>query len=164
MESGGSGTLWSSSNSVGLSRICSPRRSRLSVIPLISIRITSTVDSYDSQYTTKILNSDADCITTRLCLWHTTTTHKTLRRYMVKPHGQLVRVSSTPHSAYTPRLSTWWSSRALQGLLHPVRPDLEEGFPLRCFQRLSRPNLATGQCHWRDNPNTRGSSTPVLSY
>src|SRR5690606_19276859 len=26
--------------------------------------------------------------------------------YMVKPHGQLVLVSSTPHSAYTPSLST----------------------------------------------------------
>jgi len=26
--------------------------------------------------------------------------------YMVKPHGQLVWVSSTPHSAYTPHLST----------------------------------------------------------
>jgi len=25
---------------------------------------------------------------------------------MVKPHGQLVSVSSTPHSAYTPDLST----------------------------------------------------------
>ncbi len=35
--------------------------------------------------------------------------------YMVKPHGQLVSVSSTPHNAYTPDLSTWWSSRALQG-------------------------------------------------
>jgi len=25
---------------------------------------------------------------------------------MVKPHGQLVLVSSTPHNAYTPSLST----------------------------------------------------------
>lgn len=40
----------------------------------------------------------------------------------------------------------------------------EVGFPLRCFQRLSFPNIATRQCHWRDNRNTRGSSTPVLSY
>ena len=44
------------------------------------------------------------------------------------------------------------------------KSNLEVGFPLRCFQRLSHPNVATGQCHWRDNPNTRGSSTPVLSY
>ena len=31
---------------------------------------------------------------------------KLLGCYMVKPHGQLVWVSSTPHSAYTPHLST----------------------------------------------------------
>jgi len=44
------------------------------------------------------------------------------------------------------------------------RPGLEGGFPLRCLQRLSRPNLATRRCRWRDNRYTRGSSTPVLSY
>ena len=32
--------------------------------------------------------------------------HRLLGCYMVKPHGQLVLVSSTPHSAYTPNLST----------------------------------------------------------
>ena len=45
-----------------------------------------------------------------------------------------------------------------------ARPGLEVGFPLRCLQRLSRPNLATRLCRWRDNRSTRGSSTPVLSY
>jgi hypothetical protein len=44
------------------------------------------------------------------------------------------------------------------------RSRLEGGFPLRCFQRLSRPNLATQLCGWRHNWSTRGSSTPVLSY
>ena len=44
------------------------------------------------------------------------------------------------------------------------KSNLEVGFPLRCFQRLSHPNVATGQCHWHDNPNTSGSSTLVLSY
>jgi len=44
------------------------------------------------------------------------------------------------------------------------RSHLEAGFPLRCFQRLSFPNLATRLCHWHDNRYTRGSSTPVLSY
>jgi len=38
------------------------------------------------------------------------------------------------------------------------------GFPLRCFQRLSLPNMATLRCRWRDNRNTSGSSIPVLSY
>ena len=45
-----------------------------------------------------------------------------------------------------------------------ARPGFKVGFPLRCFQRLSRPNVATRLCRWRDNRSTRGSSTPVLSY
>ena len=44
------------------------------------------------------------------------------------------------------------------------RAHLEGGFPLRCFQRLSRPYVATRQCSWRYNRNTRGMSIPVLSY
>ena len=43
-------------------------------------------------------------------------------------------------------------------------PHLGGGFPLRCFQRLSFPNIATQPCRWRDNWCTRGSSIPVLSY
>jgi hypothetical protein len=46
----------------------------------------------------------------------------------------------------------------------PGRPCLEAGFPLRCFQRLSLPNMATRRCSWRNNRYTRGSSIPVLSY
>ena len=44
------------------------------------------------------------------------------------------------------------------------RTRFEVGFPLRCFQRLSRPHIATLQCRWRDNRSTRGASIPVLSY
>ena len=43
-------------------------------------------------------------------------------------------------------------------------PGIEASFPLRCFQRLSHPYLATRRCRWRDNRYTRGTSTPVLSY
>lgn len=43
-------------------------------------------------------------------------------------------------------------------------PYLGAGFPLRCFQRLSLPNVANRPCRWRDNRHTRGSSTQVLSY
>src|SRR5690606_19417195 len=35
--------------------------------------------------------------------------------YMVKPRGQLGCVSSTSHNAYTPHLSTSYTSTALQG-------------------------------------------------
>jgi hypothetical protein len=44
------------------------------------------------------------------------------------------------------------------------KPYLGVGFALRCFQRLSLPNIATQRCLWRDNWYTRGSSIPVLSY
>ena len=44
------------------------------------------------------------------------------------------------------------------------RPHLEASFPLRCFQRLSIPNVANQPCPWQDNWHTRGSSVPVLSY
>ena len=43
-------------------------------------------------------------------------------------------------------------------------PYLEGGFALRCLQCLSRPDMATRLCHWRDNRCTRGPSVPVLSY
>ncbi len=45
-----------------------------------------------------------------------------------------------------------------------AKPGFEVSFPLRCFQRLSRPYLATRQCGWRHNRSTRGTSIPVLSY
>ena len=50
------------------------------------------------------------------------------------------------------------------GALRPGIPGLEAGFPLRCFQRLSVPHIATRLCHWRDNRYTRGASVQVLSY
>ena len=46
----------------------------------------------------------------------------------------------------------------------PWNPYLGAGFPLRCFQRLSLPNVANQPRHWRDDWHTRGSSTQVLSY
>ena len=71
-------------------------------------------------------------------------------------------------------ISTRWLNASPHVHLAPIDrvvfPDpsgsahLEGGFPLRCFQRLSRPHVATRQCRWRDNRNTRGASIPVLSY
>src|SRR4051812_38871337 len=54
--------------------------------------------------------------------------------------------------------------RPFRGIKFPGRSNLGGGFPLRCFQRLSRPYIATRQCHCSDNRNTRGTSIPVLSY
>ena len=44
------------------------------------------------------------------------------------------------------------------------KTHLAAGFALICLQRLSRPDIATRQCHWRDNRCTRGRSSSVLSY
>ena len=74
--------------------------------------------------------------------------------------GQL-RGSLVPSS--TSGLSTRWSAGGLSGRI-PWKPHLETSFPLRCFQRLSLPNVANQPCSWRNNWHTRGSSTPVLSY
>jgi hypothetical protein len=36
-------------------------------------------------------------------------------------------------------------------ILDGGRSHLEAGFPLRCFQRLSLPDVASQQCRWHDN-------------
>ena len=45
-----------------------------------------------------------------------------------------------------------------------MKTNLEGGFPLRCFQRLSRPYIATLLRGWRHDRYTRGMFNPVLSY
>ena len=78
--------------------------------------------------------------------------------------GRLVPLGSTPRGASTCGLSTSWSTRGLtEGRTH-----LWTGFPLRCFQRLSEPDSATGRCRWSTtrapevrpprSSRTRGSS------
>ena len=84
--------------------------------------------------------------------------------YGIKPHGRLVPVSLTRCRASTSGLSTWWSATTLQGDQVPGRSHLQARFPLRCFQRLSLPYIATRRCDWRHNRYTSGTSTPVLSY
>src|SRR3546814_21079884 len=78
-------------------------------------------------------------------------------------------------TAYEMRISDWSSDVCSSDLFH-IRPInvvvfhgsmityLEGGFPLRCFQRLSRPYIATLLPRWHDDRSTRGMFTPVLSY
>jgi len=66
--------------------------------------------------------------------------------------GQL-QGSLVPSS--TSGLSTRWSAGGLSGR-SPWKSHLETGFPLRCFQRLSLPNVANQPCSWRNNWHTRG--------
>ena len=77
----------------------------------------------------------------------------------------LVPVGSTARAASTSGLSTTCSRVGSHATSRVARnPYLGAGFPLRCFQRLSLPNVANRPCRWRDNRHTRGSSTQVLSY
>ena len=72
------------------------------------------------------------------------------------------------------RISTGQLNALLRLHLRPIdvvvchvpraRPCFEGGFPLRCLQRLSCPDIATLHCGWRHNRSTSGPSTPVLSY
>jgi hypothetical protein len=75
----------------------------------------------------------------------------------------LVPVSSTHCCASTPGLSSWSSPSGLT-CSRNGESHLEVGFPLRCFQRLSPPEIATRPCRWHDNRRTSAPSTPVLSY
>ena len=70
----------------------------------------------------------------------------------------------TPCGDSTGGLSTEWSPPALQGAQGSGRIHLGGSFPLRCFQRLSAPIVATRRCPWQDSRDTSGSSDPVLSY
>src|SRR6185436_3533460 len=55
-------------------------------------------------------------------------------------------VSSSGYPPCTPSLSTSWSRTTLQGSQAPGRSHLQASFPLRCFQRLSLPHIATQGC------------------
>ena len=63
----------------------------------------------------------------------------------------------------TCRLSTRSSAGGLT-CSHSGETRLGEGFPLRCFQRFARPDVATQRCRLPDNWPTSGPSSPVLSY
>ena len=85
-----------------------------------------------------------------------------------KFYGQASRPISTGKLHALPRFHTQPIDLVVfQGSSGPLRvgiSNLEVGFALICFQRLSRPNLAIQLCPWQDNWCTRGSSIPVLSY
>ena len=82
--------------------------------------------------------------------------------------GQASRAISTArlrrsHVLHLPPINVLVSNVPSEGL-RPGSARLEGGFPLRCFQRFSRPNVATRHCPWRNSRYTRGPSIPVLSY
>ncbi len=100
----------------------------------------------------------------------TITYHECLCKRDINNYGQAARSISTSKLNTSPCLHTWPINLVVsEGSSVSVSPlrgisYLEGGFPLRCFQRLSLPNLAIQRCSWRNNWNTMGSSIPVLSY
>ena len=75
-----------------------------------------------------------------------------------KSTGQLVTLGFAV-AGFTP------ASYQRRRLRRPSRKsNLVAGFALRCFQRLSDPDVDTRQCAWRHNRQTRGRSDTVLSY
>lgn len=62
---------------------------------------------------------------------------------MVKPHGRLVLVGSRITAFRPPTYQPGSLPGAFRGVEPPGMVYLEVGFPLRCLQRLSLPNLAT---------------------
>ena len=91
------------------------------------------------------------------------TTHFQLTLARNQALDLLVPVRSIHCCTYTPGLSTLSSARGLTDLRYE-RSHLRAGFTLRCFQRLSVPDVATQLYAWRHNWYTIGPSTPVLSY
>ena len=92
-----------------------------------------------------------------------TAPHNGYQKYPSSPRpistSLLQSVTALPELAYQPG--------GLPGVLLPLgdgRAHLEVGFPLRCFQRLSNPDVANLRCRWHDNRYTRGLFIPVLSY
>ena len=79
--------------------------------------------------------------------------------------GRLVPVHCrAPYGVSMSGLSTPCSVGGLHHQIGGWKPCLGGDFPLRCFQRLFVPNVASQPCPWRGNWYTRGSSVPVLSY
>ena len=77
------------------------------------------------------------------------------------------RPISTSHLNTLLCVQFWPINPMVCGGLNPrggEKPHLGTGFPLRCFQRLSLPNVANGGAPGGTNWHTRGSSVPVLSY
>ena len=95
-------------------------------------------------------------------------TRQWMRRMLSRTCGQATRLVSTGPLHLLPSFHIRPINPLISWQPYPPtgggRPHLGTGFPLRCFQRLSLPNVANQPCPWQDNWHTRGPSVPVLSY
>ena len=92
---------------------------------------------------------------------------------VVKPHDRLVPLSLRPHSPSTCGLSTWWSTRGLQGPCGPGDLVLEEAwrldafsaYPLRTRLTSVAPGGTTGTPSVRPPRSSRTvESSPQVSF
>jgi hypothetical protein len=92
---------------------------------------------------------------------------------MVKPHGRLVPVGSTHYCASTSGLSTWWSTRGLEGSCDPgdlflrsaSRLDAFSGYPGRTWLPGTAPGGTTGTLAVRPSRSSRTrDSSSQISY
>lgn len=83
---------------------------------------------------------------------------------VVKPHGRLVLVSSRGRPPSTSSLSTWSSSRGLQGPCGPGILIFGWAWRLDAFSAYPDRTWLPSLCAWRHNWDTSGSFVRVLSY
>ena len=107
--------------------------------------------------------SSPDSLKTTQCITSSFFPTLLLFLYLGQALDILVSVSSMYHYTYTPDLSTRSSFWCLTSLRNG-KSHLKVCFALRCFQRLSSPDIATQLCYWHNNWFTSGLSNPVLSY
>ena len=105
-------------------------------------------------------------VTAFLIYWEYWTLKIEQHRMSSKPSGQVIDLFSINQLNTLPCLHLWPINVVVShgSYLKRRKSHLEGGFALRCFQRLSRPYVATRLCPWQNNRCTRGMSIPVLSY
>ena len=125
-----------------------------------SCQTRQTDDAADDE--TKVV---ADCGSRKIVALLATRCSACCQLGVVKPHGRLGPLRSE-HLAMLPRAAYRRGSlpRPFRELEAPGSVHLGGRFPLRCFQRLSPPIIATRRCSWRHSRDTSGSSDSVLSY
>jgi hypothetical protein len=117
MGSGGSRSLWSPSKLVRPMRGIGPNG------------LKAALEAPGLQTVLEICNQGSQAGGSASRRRHAAPNTKRIGCYRVKPHGQLVRVSCMHCCTSTSRLSTLWSSTALQGTLSPGEISSWEGLP-----------------------------------
>ena len=143
-------------------------------LPILPVRLqTSIVGRSELNFRVRDGNGwTLDLISTNYSL-HCTLKTEQRREWRSKAKIACTNCRSSPRAISTDQLHTLLRFHLLPinqiVFLGPYsikdeRSHLRGSFTLRCFQRLSRPYIATQLCPWQDNWCTRGTSIPVLSY